>query len=78
MLRNLIRLFSKSKPSTIHLGRWQVNTEDCEIARKAALTRMAMANMDSCGDDLCGTPSSFKKLVNEDVGLKNDTEIKES
>ena len=67
MLRFISKLFRKGG-SPNHLGRWQVvtNVKDGDRARREALTRAAMANMDSCGDNLCGDPIYFKKLVRED------------
>lgn len=38
------------------LGRWQVHD-------KNALLRASYANMDSCGDSLCGTPSEYKEVA---------------
>ena len=66
MFRSVLKVFSKKQCVPKPLGRWQVNTENCDTLRRAALTRMAMANMDSCGDKLCGTPESYKKLIIED------------
>ena len=38
------------------LGRWQVND-------KNALLRASYANMDSCGDSLCGTPAKYNEVA---------------
>ena len=39
------------------LGRWNLK-DNREI-------KAALANMDCCGDNYCGTPSSYKDSINE-------------
>ena len=52
------RLFQglKIKESTKVLGRWQIDDNRSEI-------RAAMANIDSCGDSLCGDPKMLKDAI---------------
>ena len=48
----VINIF-KSNPKPQHLGRWKLkNNSD---------SKADYANMDSCGDILCGKPDYFKK-----------------
>ena len=49
-----IRFFSKENAV---LGRWSTN-DNSDI-------KQALANMDCCGDNYCGTPSSYKDSINE-------------
>ena len=51
--QNVIPTDFSKKP----VGRWIVN-DDVEKAH----IRATFANMDSCGDSLCGTPSEFSKV----------------
>ena len=71
----LSKFFQRSRAPNC-LGRWQVvtNAKDGDKARRDALTRAAMANMDSCGDGLCGDPTHFKKLVRADNELRDISE----
>jgi hypothetical protein len=61
------RLFQglKIKESTKVLGRWQIDDNRSEI-------RAAMANIDSCGDSLCGDPKMLKDAI-----LEIDDKIRE-
>lgn len=54
------RLIQRLKPieSTKMLGRWQIDDNRSEI-------RAAMANVDSCGDSLCGDPKMLKDAIIE-------------
>ena len=47
------------------LGRWNLN-DNTEI-------KAQLANMDSCGDSLCGSPPEFKESINT---ILNDTKSK--
>ena len=49
-----IRFFSKENAV---LGRWST-IDNSDI-------KQALANMDCCGDNYCGTPSSYKDSINE-------------
>ena len=49
-----IRVFSKENAV---LGRWST-IDNSDI-------KQALANMDCCGDNYCGTPSSYKDSINE-------------
>lgn len=51
MIRRL--LFKQSNTPKL-LGRWQIDDNRAEI-------RAAMANVDSCGDSLCGDPKMLKE-----------------
>ena len=54
------RLIQRLKPyeSTKMLGRWQIDDNRSEI-------RAALANVDSCGDSLCGDPTALKTAILE-------------
>ena len=57
MFRNMIRsLITKNNSKPV--GRWRVNDKD-------ALLRANLANMDSCGDSLCGDPKKFNQVINQ-------------
>lgn len=55
MIRRL--LFKQSNMPRL-LGRWQIDDNRSEI-------RAAMANVDSCGDSLCGDPKMLKDTIEE-------------
>ena len=57
MIRRLIQRF-KPYESTKMLGRWQIDDNRSEI-------RAALANVDSCGDSLCGDPKMLKDAIHE-------------
>ena len=48
------QLFKKPMPH--HLGRWNLNNKK--------YLKVDYANMDSCGDTICGKPDHFKKKSN--------------
>ena len=50
VVKNLIRPIKKTPR---HLGRWNLNENNN--------LKIDYANIDSCGDHLCGLPSQFKK-----------------
>ena len=54
IIKNLI--FNKPKTVNKHLGRWNNNDSDSNNKLK-----IDYANLDSCGDKLCGNPDHFKK-----------------
>ena len=54
MIRRLLKRTNTITP----LGRWQINDNRSEI-------RAAMANVDSCGDSLCGDPKMLKDTIEE-------------
>ena len=51
------RLFQRSNNTKL-LGRWQIDDNRSEI-------RAQMANVDSCGDSLCGNPEMLKNSIIE-------------
>lgn len=57
MIRKLIQRL-KTNNTTKLLGRWQIDDNRSEI-------RAAMANVDSCGDSLCGDPKMLKEAIIE-------------
>lgn len=57
MIRKLIQRL-KTNNTTKLLGRWQIDDNRSEI-------RAAMANVDSCGDSLCGDPKMLKDAIIE-------------
>ena len=65
-LRNFIfkitNVVSRNNKSTTNLGRW--NTLDNHQIK------CTLANMDSCGDSLCGTPTEYKKHINNIIRNK--------
>jgi len=58
----------KTKPPT-KLGRWGVN-DNSDI-------KSALANIDSCGDKLCGDVKSSKQVIDKYAKFKKDN-IKEN
>lgn len=54
----MIRRFFQRSNNTKLLGRWQIDDNRSEI-------RAAMANVDSCGDSLCGNPEMLKNSIIE-------------
>ena len=44
------------------LGRWSIN-DNKDI-------KQTLANMDSCGDSLCGTPSKYSEAINSVLNKK--------
>lgn len=60
-------LFTRTNHSPPSLGRWNIN-DNADI-------KSALANIDCCGDKLCGDPSSSKIAIDEYT--KTDSYIKE-
>jgi len=59
----LRRIFGNSNNARM-LGRWQISDNRSEI-------RAAMANIDSCGDSLCGDPKTIKSAIDVlDIKIK--------
>lgn len=61
LIRTISSMINKRNTVTT-LGRW--NLKDREDIKGS------LANMDCCGDDLCGTPEKYKEKVNEILGEK--------
>jgi hypothetical protein len=53
--------FFTNEKSTL-LGRW--NTSDNYSIKQT------LANMDSCGDSLCGTPKKYKEAISQAINKK--------
>ena len=62
------RLFGSQINTQVLLGRWQVSDKRSEI-------RAALANIDSCGDSLCGDPKTMKYVIDDlSVKIKKEEE----
>lgn len=57
-LINIPGLSNWFKPRVHHLGRWDLNNKN--------YLKTDYANMDSCGDILCGKPDHFKLKIKND------------
>ena len=44
------------KQQTTNLGRWKLK-DNCDL-------KATLANMDSCGDSLCGNPTAYTYTIN--------------
>ena len=62
MIRFITRLF-KPAPTTT-LGRWS-NADNSDI-------KSALANIDCCGDKLCGDPHTSKKVIDQYAEVKKN------
>jgi len=62
MIRFITRLF-KPAPTTT-LGRWS-NVDNSDI-------KSALANIDCCGDKLCGDPHTSKKAIDQYAEVKKN------
>jgi hypothetical protein len=51
IFKNIIEKFTKSEPKR-PLGRWQLNNDN--------FLKTDYANLDSCGDKICGKPEFYK------------------
>lgn len=51
IIKNMIKPIKKTPK---HLGRWNLNENN--------ILKIDYANIDSCGDYLCGLPSQFKEI----------------
>ena len=61
LIRTISSIINKRNTVTT-LGRW--NLKDREDIKGS------LANMDCCGDNLCGSPEEYKEKVNEILGTK--------
>ena len=61
LIRTISSMINKRNTVTT-LGRW--NLKDREDIKGS------LANMDCCGDNLCGSPEEYKEKVNEILGEK--------
>ena len=68
----MLRSFFGKTNTTRMLGRWQIADNRSEI-------RAALANIDSCGDSLCGDPKIMKTVIDDlEVKIKKyETQQKE-
>jgi len=60
LIRKTLSLF-KHEDKTV-LGRWSIK-DNKDI-------KQSLANMDSCGDSLCGTPSKYTDAINNVLNKK--------
>lgn len=67
VIRNTISKFTSlfAAAPRPKLGRW--NLEDNQQIKEA------LANMDSCGDSLCGTPKTYKITINTILNKNTDS-----
>ena len=59
LIRTISRMINTDTSRAV-LGRWNLNDRE-DI-------KGTLANMDCCGDDLCGSPEKYKEKVNEILG----------
>ena len=57
MLTRIIMKIIKDTPKK-PVGRWRLNDGD-------AFLRANLANMDCCGDNICGDPKKFNQVINK-------------
>ena len=63
-IKIIINIIKPIKKTPRHLGRWNLNENNN--------LKIDYANIDSCGDYLCGLPSQFKEIkINKDKQKSN-------
>ena len=58
MISRFIRRIFTDVPANKPVGRWRLNDGD-------AFLRANLANMDCCGDNICGDPKKFNQVIDQ-------------